>query len=372
MMQQTSLRFKNRLGGAVCAILFCGFMAAPALAQESSQALPLGGLVPAKSADGAISVDSADIAINPDNVVAKYRFTNEGAAPANIVLTFPMPDLDFSDPDVSYAIPGSDPLNFVGLTTKISGKPGGFAFAQSAILNGKDITAELRQRKLSLVPVGAFQNQLAALPEAQRGKLVDAGIIVQNGNDVKGNALYFPTWTVRTTASKLVEFPPAQPVEVEIRYRTSIGMSLDTPLRMPLRSNKELSGQVQQLRAAYCIDDGFYAGLDKIGAPPPPPVPMAPMPGDMQPLSNAPAVRSPQPEANSLKLRERHMIFALKGRSSPGIIKNFRLVIDKGRPDRVVSFCLDNLKRISPTAFEMRASNFTAANDLKVLLIGRN
>ena len=66
------------------------------------------------------------------------------------------------------------------------------------------------------------------------------------------------------------------------------------------------------------------------------------------------------------------MIFALKGRSSPGIIKNFRLVIDKGRPDRVVSFCLDNLKRISPTAFEMRASNFTAANDLKVLLIGRN
>jgi hypothetical protein len=45
--------------------------------------------------------------------------------------------------------------------------------------------------------------------------------------------------------------------------------------------------------------------------------------------------------------------------------------VDKGKPDRVVSFCLDNLKRISATAFEMRVANYTPNGTLKILLVGR-
>ncbi len=316
-----------------------------ALANESTQELALGGITLAKPSDAVVTIESVDIAISPENVVAKYRIVNNGPAPANVTLGFAMPDLDFSDPDVSYSISGSDPVNFVGLATKIAGKPGGFAFVQSAQLNGKDVTSSLRQHKLALVPVGTFQNQLAALAPDVREKLVEGGIIAQVGNDVQGNPLYFPTWTVRTSGSKRWVFAPAQPVEIEIRYRTSLGMSLDTPLRLPLRNERGVASMVQRHKTDYCIDDAFYTGLDKIAA---------------------------VNEANTGKLRERRMILALRGLTPSAPIKDFRLVVDKGRADRVVSFCLENLKKISATAFEMRANDFTPGRDLKVLLIGRN
>ena len=52
-------------------------------------------------------------------------------------------------------------------------------------------------------------------------------------------------------------------------------------------------------------------------------------------------------------------------------IKDFKIVIDKGKPDRLVSFCLDNVKKISPTSFEVRMKDFTPDRDLKILLIGK-
>lgn len=338
-----------RMGGASGAMLaaaaFVGLSVDLCAAAESTQELPLGGVVLTKPADVNVVIEAADISINPESVLAKYRIVNVGVAPATITLTFPMPDLDFSDPDASFAIPGSDPVNFVGLSTRTGGQSGGFTFTQSAQLNGKDITATLRQNKLALVPIGTFQNQLAALPPDAREKLAQAGVIAQVGNDVQGNPLFFPTWTVRTSGAKRHTFAPGEPVELELRYRTSVGMSLDTPLRNPLRSERALATNVQQHKTDYCVDDAFFTGLDKIAA---------------------------ATEANTAKLRERRIIFVLRGRTPPAPIKDFRLVVDKGRADRVVSFCLDNLKRISPTAFEMRATDYTPERDLKVLLIGRN
>ena len=410
----------------VCRVAICA-LAFPALAQESTQELPLGGLTITKPADALLQADSVEIVINPDNVVVKYKITNTGPAPASVTLGFQIPDLDYSDPDVAYSIPASDPVNFVGLATKIAGKPGGFGFTQSANLNGKDISATLRQNKISLVPVGVFQNQVAALSSDARERLAQNGVLAQVGNDQQGNPLYFPTWTVHTNGSKAWVFEPGQPVDIEIRYRTSVGASLDTPLRLPLRNERGIAAQVQKHRADYCIDDAFYVGLDKIAAlgpiapapvqtaapvpvvapapaqarpaPRPAPVPAPQSPSfseEYRPLQAAPARPQPpvvaaplpqpvapppprpaqasgaQAEANLNRLRERRMIFALRGLAALGPIKDFRLVVDKGRPDRVVSFCLENLKRISPTAFEMRAIDYTPVKDLKVLTIGRN
>jgi hypothetical protein len=330
---------------AVVATMLSLVTFAPVEAAESVDELRLGGLVLTKPNDADISIESADISINPETTLAKYRILNRAATPANVTLAFPIPELDFSDSDVSYAIPGSDPLNFVGLSTRIAGKPGAFAFAQSAQLNGKDITAVLKQNKLPLVPIGTFQNQLALLTPEQRDKLAETGIIAQEGNDANGNPIFTPTWTVRTTSSKRTALPPGQPIDIELRYRTSVGTSLDTPLRNPLRNDPSLASQVRRYKTDYCIDDGFYVGLDRIAA---------------------------ATDANVNKMRERRITYALSGRNALGVVKEFRLVVDKGRADRVVSFCLENLKRISATAFEMRAVDFTPDKDLKVLLIGRN
>jgi hypothetical protein len=313
-------------------------------AAESATELALSGLVLATPTD-TIVIDSETVNIGPEWVAISYRLVNQGSTPTSLTLTVPLPELDFSDPDVSWAIPGSDPVNFMNLSTKIENKPGQFIFSQAARLNGRDISATLRQNNLALIPVGTFENQMLALTPDLRAHLAQSGLLAEVGNDVQGNPLFFPTWTVQTSANRQVTFAPNQAIALDLRYRTSVGTSPDTVLRRPLRTEPGLVGQVQHYQSTYCIDDAFYSGLDKISA---------------------------AAEANSSKLRERRIFYRLTAGFSNRPIKEFRLVVDKGRPDWIVSFCVDNLKRTSPTTFEMRATDFVPNQDLRILMVGRN
>jgi Domain of unknown function (DUF4424) len=57
------------------------------------------------------------------------------------------------------------------------------------------------------------------------------------------------------------------------------------------------------------------------------------------------------------------------GRNWRGPIKDFRLVVDKGKPENMVSFCMNGVKKISPTQFEVRRKNFEPKGDLEVLIV---
>jgi hypothetical protein len=50
-------------------------------------------------------------------------------------------------------------------------------------------------------------------------------------------------------------------------------------------------------------------------------------------------------------------------------IRNFRLVVDKGSPDNIVSFCGTGIRKISPTQFEMQRTNWRPDRDLRVLIL---
>ena len=50
-------------------------------------------------------------------------------------------------------------------------------------------------------------------------------------------------------------------------------------------------------------------------------------------------------------------------------IGDFRLVVDKGRADAIVSFCGEGVRRISPTRFEVRHRNWRPDRDLAVLIV---
>ena len=328
------------------ALALAAFAASGAAASESQQELRMGGLVFAKTSDAAtISTESMDLAITPKNVIIKYVFLNHGPAPVTLALSLPLPDIDFSDPDASFAIPSDNAQNFIGLSSIIDGKPTPFAMVQRALLGGKDVTGAVLAAKLSLMPVGQFQNQLAAMAPAAREALANKGLIAQAGTDATDNPLYFPTWSVRTSAAINATFAPGVPLPVEMRYKTSVGTSPDTPLRHALRLVPEMAAQVQTERAQFCIDDGFLNGLDKLTGP---------------------------AESNDSKFREFRIDYAFgSAAAAAGPIKDFHLVVDKGRADRVVSFCFNDLKRLSATAFEMRAKNFVPEKDLKVLMIGK-
>lgn len=57
------------------------------------------------------------------------------------------------------------------------------------------------------------------------------------------------------------------------------------------------------------------------------------------------------------------------GANWPGPIKSFRLVIDKGAPENLVSFCGQGVRKISPTQFELHASNFVPSSNLSLLIL---
>ncbi len=69
-------------------------------------------------------------------------------------------------------------------------------------------------------------------------------------------------------------------------------------------------------------------------------------------------------------LQERRLEYVLvTGANWAGPIKDFRLVVDKGSPDNLVSLCGEKIKKISPTQFEMHATEYFPQRNLDVLIL---
>jgi hypothetical protein len=313
-------------------------------ANDSAVELAVGGVTFTQSQD--VSMEEEVLTITPENVTVLYRFLNQTKAPVTLTVGFPLPELDLSQQDALYAIPSSDPVNFVDFKTKVDGKAINFDVVQKARLGGKDVTAAIRGAGLPILLLGGdVQARIAALLPEVRARLVKDGLLVPAGSNEKGEKMFGPAWSVVTYFTRKQVFPPGQAVAVEHRYKTSLGTSQDTILRKALRNSDGMAEMLDRYRKDYCLPEDFFGGVDKLAG------------GD---------------PANSAGLQERRIDYVMKtGANWAGPIKSFRLVVDKGRADHLVSFCFDNVKKISPTAFEAKVENFVPARDLKVLLIGK-
>ena len=331
-----------RMTQAIALMLLAGTLLSQPARADSTAELSVGGLVVARNAD--ISIESEELTITIDEVRIRYRFLNQGANPVTATLAFPLPDIDLSEAD-NYAIPSTDPVNFLDFKTSIDGKPVTFNISQRAFLGDKDISARIKTAGLPMLPIGTRQDSVAQLPKEAKDRLIDEGLLIPAGTDAKGQQLHAGSWTVKTSAVRQQTFPVGKPVVIEHRYRTSMGVSFDTILRKGLRENAAMAAEVSRYRTAYCVADDLLRGIDRIA-------------GDA--------------EGNVAGLRERRIVHLLKGATNAPIpIKDLKIVVDKGKPDRLVSFCLDNVTKISPTAFEIRMKDFTPDRDLKILLIGK-
>jgi hypothetical protein len=50
-------------------------------------------------------------------------------------------------------------------------------------------------------------------------------------------------------------------------------------------------------------------------------------------------------------------------------IDDFRMVVDKGAPANLVSFCADGVKKIGANQFEVRHTNFTPTGDVSIVVL---
>jgi Domain of unknown function (DUF4424) len=156
---------------------------------------------------------------------------------------------------------------------------------------------------------------------------------------------YYPTWSVTTNVTRTQTFPAGKTVIVEHSYVPVAGGSVAGNLHKS--SRKDYAEQYKEYAKGYCIDKPFITAFDRVMA-------RQRQTGDGQDGMYA----------------EIWLSYVLKsGANWKGPIKDFRLVVDKGKAENLVSFCMDGVTKITPTQFEVRKSDFEPAKDLNVLIV---
>ena len=311
--------------------------AAAALANDSTATTGAGGLVLRQTAD--IDMVSEDLYVSVEQIRVHYVFRNRAPHDVNVTVAFPMPDRDLSamrESDVGY------PSDF---HTMVAGRPVNATLERHVMLNGRDHTALLQSLHLPLAPnaegTARIMAALAALPAARLEELRRLGLIDVDEYDA-GHGMerhWVPMWTVRDTWYWQQSFPAGRDLVIDHRYRPGAGSSAGTPLAFPDVRN---SADGRAEAALYCVDSDFIASLDRL--------------------------RRAGGEGTELPDYRVDYILTTGGNwRSP--IGDFRLVVDKGNPRNLVSFCETGVRRISPTQFEVRHHNWRPTRDLHVLIV---
>ncbi len=311
------------------------------LANDSEAGVSIGGLV--LKNNNMISMDSEDLYISANKVRVKYRFTNNSSQDATTLIAFPLPDYepltdewDEERREVHIAT-----LDF---ETKVDGKAAKLSIAYIAKLNGKDISADITQAGL---PIDWFNHdgysaKIKALDADTLTMLTKKGVIAADSEGVLR-----PRWTTTPNITRQQTFPAKKSVIVEHSYIPQNGGSVGGSL---LSKDRDKGG-LGEYYSQYCIDKSFLSGFDAKMA------------------EQAKLMKAKGEETYGAH-SETWIGYVLKsGANWKGPIKDFRLVIDKGEARNLVSFCMDGVKKISPTQFEVRKTNFEPSKDLNILII---
>jgi len=327
------------LAAAVLAALFA---TSPAHANDSTAELSTGGLVLKRHAG--IAMKSEDLFISEHEVRVDYRFLNTTPKDLRVLVAFPMPDIAVEGIDDMLAIPTEDPQNILDFHTRIDGQPVKAQIEQKAVdAKGVDRTALLKSLGVPIAPhLQAVRAALDHLPPASRAKLRALDMTVDDDFDAgKGQEHHLaPHWTLKTTYYWEQVFPARRELRVEHRYKPSVGGTSGTGLESPeYRASKDF----RTYQADYCIEPSFLAAVDA-------------------------AKRRAGPNAQAYF--EKRIAYVLKsGANWKAPIGEFHLTIDKGRPDNLVSFCAQGVKKTSPTRFEVRRKDFLPTRNLKILIL---
>ena len=318
-------------------LVILGFLAGPASANDSVAEIAIGGL--SLGTTDTISLDSEDLYISKEEVRVKYQFTNTTDKDIETLVAFPLPDQAYDENGDGYF---HDLKTSLAFKTLVDGQPIAYDVVEQALLNGKDVTARLNGLGLPLnstEDVPAFTAKLLTLAPADLKAMLDDGLIQDQG--VNNEPYYVSKWSLRTTVTRKQVFPAKKTIAVEHSYKPVVGGSVGGALNPEFRK-EDWSKDHGRL---YCIEDSWYQAFDKALA------------GRANPEVGAPYT-------------EWWIGYVLKsGANWKGSIKDFRLVVDKGKAENLVSFCAEGVTKISDTQFEVKKTNFEPTQDLSILIV---
>jgi hypothetical protein len=284
-------------------------------------------------------MDSEDLFISQDEVRVAYRFTNRSDHDVETLVSFPVPDIPDGLPEYlgDRSVPDYRDLGF---RTTVDGVPVKLGYVERADVAGRDVTARLQALgwplRWTLLDFEQGESFIDKLSEAQKAAYLREGLLRRAPED----GALLPAWSLITHVTRTQRFPAGKTVAVTHRYVPLAGGSVGGNFDPEQRGGDYFAEHAR----AYCTDAAFLAAIDRRLGPKPP---------------------GERPFYGETWLR----YILRSGANWRGPIGAFRLVVDKGKPGNLVSFCMDGVTKISPTQFEVRKTNFEPQRDIDVLIV---
>jgi hypothetical protein len=312
-------------------------------ANDSTAELTTGGLIFVQNED--VEMRSEDLFISAREVRVDYRFFNKAARDVTVLVAFPMPEIRWENQETNIAVPTEDPVNLLDFQTRVNGAPVATKVEQRVTSLGIDRTALLRELHIPLAPhLRASRDALDKLPPEKWDELIRLGLAEIEEYDIgQGMRKHLgPRWTLHTTYYWEQTFPSRTETAIAHRYKPSVGGTAGTSVGV---KHSESAPHMAEYRRKYCIDKELLASVERVRK----------------------SAKSEYPP-----FMEERIDYILKtGANWSGPIKDFRLVVDKGDADTLVSFCGEKVKKIGPTQFEMRKADYTPDGNFAMLFLKR-
>ncbi len=320
-------------------------LAVPAVANDTAAVLTTGGLE--FVSHGEIAMESEELFISKEEIRVTYVFRNDSDQDIDLLVAFPMPDIvpnHFSP----VAFPNGPSDNLFEFRTTFNGEPVEATLHEYAYAAGVDRTKMIQKLGLPLVSISQEAiDAVDALDNDTTAELLHLGLAIPDEYDAGEGweKHHWPNWTYRATYTWEATFPAGERVTVEHRYVPSVGGTSGVSF---LSEPYEGYDPAAEYLRKYCTDEGFLDAVRKTLASP--------------------------DEPWSAPFTESWISYILTtgGNWAGGGIEKFRLVVDKGSEDNLVSFCGQGIKKIGPTTFEMVQENFWPQQELEILILERH
>ena len=311
---------------------------APALGDDSSAMLGAGGVVMlTKNSD--IRMAAEDLYLSPKQVKVHYTFINDGAKDADLMVAFPLPDVDNADlaeSPIGTTVGGGP--NFVGFKLMVDGKAVTPTAEERAIFKGKDVSDQVKAAGLPLNIVIGGYDALQHLPTPKLAVLVKAGLIENEGDAANPN--YHALWTTTTKFWWKMHFPAGKPVSVDHSYQPVTGQTFFGKFSLDPGEQRDYYDK------NFCLDAATVAGIKTRLA------------------------QIKKQTGNDGLLNQYTTDFViLTANNWKGPIGKFHLTIDKLKPTNVLSMCWDGLKKTGTTRFESTLTDFAPKKDIQILVL---
>lgn len=330
----------------LAAIGLAAFAGASAcMANDSVASINLGGLQLSPSA--LVTMDSEDLYLSENRIRVRYQFTNTGSQAEHLLISFPLPfptEQEQADSLETGMYQEWDQLDF---KTLIDGKPAPLTRYDVPMVRGKSVEARVKALGWPVLhwKDSTFSKRINALSDAAAAKLVAEGLLIDDAGSGGGAARNLRAgWAVQTHVTRDQTFPAGETITVEHSYKPFVGGSASTSLNRDIRDDA-MKGP-DGLAKVFCVDPAFLGAYDRriYGT-------------------------GTKPDAGTTVVQSWFGYVLKSGANWAGPIKKFRMVLDKGKPGNLISLCMNGMKKIGPTQFELVKTDFEPRQDLDILLV---